>query len=188
MSSYTITIAPNDNSGNTTTLLVDASGDEVRITDVHLHAGDGLSAGRLPVVDFGLLLQAIRPTAAAPAQIAATPTPIVDTEPRQRRGGRAATPRTAVKPARAARSSKTARAATGTQEATRTVKQTPRRTPKTAEATAPAGGRAYRRMPEDIRAVLAQAATATAVADHYGVPRHTATGWVRRVRREDATS
>ena len=59
MDSYTITIAPNDDSGNSTTLVVDTSGDQVRITDVHLHAAGGLSGGTMPTVDFGLLLRAV---------------------------------------------------------------------------------------------------------------------------------
>jgi hypothetical protein len=48
----------------------------------------------------------------------------------------------------------------------------------------PAPARAYRRMP-DTRAVVAvwrKGRTAMAVANHFGVPRHTATGWLRRLR------
>jgi hypothetical protein len=52
MDSYTITIAPNDDSGAATRLVVDTSGDQVRITDVHLHAPQGLSSGHIPTVDF----------------------------------------------------------------------------------------------------------------------------------------
>ena len=59
MDSYTITIAPNDDSGAATRLVVDTSGDQVRITDVHLHAPLGLSSGHIPTVDFALLLQAV---------------------------------------------------------------------------------------------------------------------------------
>lgn len=59
MDSYTITIAPNDDSGAATRLVIDASGGQVRITDVHLHAPQGLSSGHVPTVDFDLLLQAV---------------------------------------------------------------------------------------------------------------------------------
>jgi type IV secretory pathway VirB10-like protein len=59
MDSYTITIAPNDDSGSTTRLVVDSSDGQVRITDVHLHAAEGLSSGHIPSVDFGLLLLAV---------------------------------------------------------------------------------------------------------------------------------
>jgi hypothetical protein len=65
MDSYTITIAPNDDSGAATRLVVDTSGDQVRITDVHLHAPHGLSSGHIPTVDFDLLLQAVTGTVTA---------------------------------------------------------------------------------------------------------------------------
>jgi transposase len=40
-------------------------------------------------------------------------------------------------------------------------------------------------MPEadEVVAAYRQTGSTTAVAEHYGVPRHTATGWVRRLRR-----
>lgn len=46
--------------------------------------------------------------------------------------------------------------------------------------------RAYRRMPDpaEVLAAYAQAGSITALAQHYGVPRHTANGWARRLRRE----
>jgi hypothetical protein len=47
MDSYTITIAANDDSGAATRLVVDTSGDRIRITDVHLHAPHGLSSGHM---------------------------------------------------------------------------------------------------------------------------------------------
>lgn len=65
MDSYTITIAPNDDSGAATRLVIDASGGQVRITDVHLHAPHGLSSGHIPTVDFDLLLQAVTGTMTA---------------------------------------------------------------------------------------------------------------------------
>jgi len=65
MDSYTITITPNDDSGAATRLVVDTSGDQVRITDVHLHAPRGLASGHIPTVDFDLLLQAVTGTATA---------------------------------------------------------------------------------------------------------------------------
>lgn len=191
MSSYTITIAPNDGSGNTTTMLVDTSGDGVRITDVHLHAGDGLSNGRLPVVDFGLLLQAIQPGRAAiaePTTAAPTPSP-TKTTPRRRGSPSPAAESTVAKPYRAERSKSSAGAPTKASSTARAAaKQTSTRTRKKVEPAKPTSGtRAYRKMPDDIRQVLGQAGTAGAVADHYGVPRHTANGWVRRVRQEDVS-
>jgi transposase-like protein len=41
-------------------------------------------------------------------------------------------------------------------------------------------------MPEaaEVLSAYEQAGTITALAEHYGVPRHTVTGWARRLRRE----
>jgi hypothetical protein len=128
MDSYTITIAPNDDSGSTTRLVVDSSGGQVRITDVHLHAADGLSSGHIPSVDFGLLLLAVTggghspdTAGSAPAAVAAvgatgpavgeiessapnaeepdaTPAP-VSAAARRRRAAKAAPPRASSAPA-----------------------------------------------------------------------------------------
>jgi len=45
-------------------------------------------------------------------------------------------------------------------------------------------GRAYRKMPDPDEVVAAWEETGkvSAVAEHFGVPRHTATGWLRRLR------
>jgi hypothetical protein len=50
--------------------------------------------------------------------------------------------------------------------------------------------RPYRRMPEadEVLATLDRLGTVTAVAEHYGVPRHTAQGWVSRIRKSQGTS
>jgi hypothetical protein len=67
-------------------------------------------------------------------------------------------------------------------------------TPPTAEPATPQAhgetshndskGRAYRRMPPplELRGVHERVGTITAVATHYGVPRHTAQGWIARLR------
>ncbi|WP_432832687.1 hypothetical protein [Dactylosporangium sp. CA-092794] len=47
---------------------------------------------------------------------------------------------------------------------------------------APLPTRAYRRMPDDLAEVYTQARSVNAVAAHYGVPRHTAQGWMIRLR------
>jgi hypothetical protein len=61
-------------------------------------------------------------------------------------------------------------------------------TKKPATAPAATGGRVYRRMPEDFTAVYQQASTPAAIADHYGVPRHTAHGWIRRAKATNAAT
>ena len=298
VNSYTITIAPNDDSGHTTTLVVDTSGDEVLITDVHLRAPGGLAGGQMPTVDFSLLLRAIA-TPAAPAQIAATPVenPVVaepevsdtsdasptaptqspttpsssadadeeqdtapggtegttstaagdttptatgdtaaaaagDTAPtapaaavvpkprrRPRTTPAAAEPEAAPAPApapaprergrrtpkagttpRAARTkaaATTTKAAATTKAATTKAASTKAASTKAGSTTAGkaarnasakktavggSGGRVYRRMPEDLPTVYRQTGSTAAIADHYGVPRHTAQGWLRRIR------
>lgn len=86
-----------------------------------------------------------------------------------RRRDRMAPPRPAAMSTSAARTAKPARARERRQSA------------RTAAATE---GRAYRRMPDDIAAVFAETGGVTAVARHYGVPRHTAQGWIGRLRRQ----
>ncbi|TDC65769.1 hypothetical protein E1258_04605 [Micromonospora sp. KC207] len=52
----------------------------------------------------------------------------------------------------------------------------------------PGTGRVYRRSPDDLESVYQQAGSPAALADHYNVPRHTAQGWIRTLRRRQATS
>jgi hypothetical protein len=46
-------------------------------------------------------------------------------------------------------------------------------------------GRAYRRMPpaEEVMAAYEQVGSVSGLADHFSVPRHTAQGWARQLRR-----
>ncbi|NJC70767.1 hypothetical protein HC031_13730 [Planosporangium thailandense] len=101
-------------------------------------------------------------------QASSAPQPIVPSP-------RAGRPSQAKKPARTApakkalsrsRQSKAERAAVPAQSAT--------------------GRRAYRRMPEpaEVLAAYREVGGTTALARHYGVPRHTATGWLRRLRNQ----
>nr|WP_052165599.1 hypothetical protein [Micromonospora purpureochromogenes] len=54
------------------------------------------------------------------------------------------------------------------------------------EAATTTTGRVYRRSPSDLASVYQQAGSVAAVADHYNVPRHTAQGWIRTLRRRQA--
>jgi hypothetical protein len=223
MDSYTITIAPNDDSGATTTLVVDTSGEQVRITDMHLHAAGGIAGGTMPTVDFGLLLRAVgaAPSAQpsigtapadapalvetvaspvddgdAPSVAAEEPTPVKATRPRRAKRAPAAAAVAEPAPARtrraraakagAPREAGTGRrrraAAAATTTAAPETAPTKKATAKKASAAATGGGRQYRRMPEDFPSVYQQTSSATAIAEHYGVPRHTAQGWIRRVK------
>ena len=203
MSSYTIIITPNDDTATTTRLELEISGDQVVLTDLHVHASNGLPAGKLPAIDYDLLLRALSPAA---------PTP---TLPRLSAGNRNAQPAAATggeyvtevdeSPAtsapRARRRSAGAGSArpakTGQRRRGRATTAEPdaapvtatRRGRKPAAATSGAvangangAGRAYRRMPDDFAARYEQAGSATVLANQYDVPRHTVHGWVKRLR------
>lgn len=184
MSKYVITITP-DNDGATgvdtahTTVRVDTSTGQTRITELTVRAGGGggLAPGDLPPVDLDLLVQAL--TAPAPAALPAA-------EPVQAAtAGRAPEPVAdvvePVAPARRPRKA-AARKAAGRQA---TGRKAAGRKAATKKAQKAAGGaRAYRRMPEpgEVMAAYQEAGTITGVADHFGVPRHTVAGWARRLR------
>lgn len=158
MTTYTITITPEGADGTTTSLRLDVTRGVATLTDVHLHAGAGLSRGQLPAIDYAMLLRAVGQETAAPAKAAgAGKAAGRGRQPakRTRRAGPAAEPAKVTRARVAAK--KTARGAGGE-------------------------GRAYRRMPEDLATVFNRLGGASAVAEHYGVPRHTVQGWLRRLR------
>lgn len=215
MTSYTITITPDDDSATTTTLRLDTADGGVKLTDLHLHAGNGLSTGVLPAIDYGLLLRAITPTTPTPIltapptvhEIGATPasnTETVavqqpDTPQSQTRAGRATARRAPNKATPAAtepvtkprtrRGSTTGKKSAPSGASAGRAKKTAKPAPaKKATRAATASGRAYRRMPHDFATVYQQTGSAAAAADHYGVPRHTAHGWIRRLREQSAAT
>jgi hypothetical protein len=173
MSSYTITITPDDTTRASTTVRVDVTDDAARITELLVKAGgpNGLAAHQLPAIDLDLLLRAIQPAAAPPAlrgsRRSVTRAESTSDESTTRR--RAGTRRQRGAKATAAKEAP-AKAARGT----RTV----------AKKSASGGERAYRRAPGDLVQVFSDLGGVTAVAKHYGVPRHTAQSWVRRLRNE----
>jgi hypothetical protein len=212
MSSYTITITPDDTSRASTTLRVDVSNNTPRITELLVRAGaaTGLSAQQLPAVDLDLLLRAVTP-AAVPALVhaaeAETTAPAVPEtaepeapQPRAEaaasvpaRATRRAAATTAAPRKRAARKQTEPTAATarsaGGRSATeargaKKAAKSARTASGKATAAASSGDRAYRRAPDDLAQAFQQAGGVTAVARHYGVPRHTAQSWVRRLRQQ----
>ncbi|MEU8299743.1 hypothetical protein AB0C04_21020 [Micromonospora sp. NPDC048909] len=79
---------------------------------------------------------------------------------------------------------------TGTRKATAVAKatNTTRKSKQTAKDEASTGkGRSYRRSPSDLESVYQQAGSVAGVADHYDVPRHTAQGWIRTLRRRQTS-
>lgn len=167
MSTYNITITPQDDPRIQTTVSVEVegTGHAVRVTEMTVRAveGAGLPGARLPAVDVELLLRAILPPEAAEA---------AEPEPRAR-AGRAAR----ITPGRGKRTAPEAR------EAKRTTPAVRRSAAKAAKATN-GNIRAYRRMPDDVVNTYAELHSITALAAHYGVPRHTAQGWMNRLRKQ----
>jgi hypothetical protein len=227
VSSYTITIAPDDHTRATTTLRVEVSDTTARLTELLVRAGDGdgLTAGQLPAVDLDQLLLAVTPaTTAAIAATAPTaptvaetpnrpePTPPPVAEPvaavaepqpapaeaaptagaakKSLTGARPRRSTTARKKTPAAGTKPSARASGSTKatKATRASKAAKTAAAKTTAETSASRERVYRRAPEDLAEVYQQAGSAAALADHYGVPRHTAYGWIRTLRRDNTTT
>ncbi|MER7894465.1 hypothetical protein ABTX15_32170 [Micromonospora sp. NPDC094482] len=222
MTSYTITIAPDDPSQATTTLTVELNGASARITELLVRAGDGdgLTPGQIPTVDLDLLLKAVTPTVDGQQAITMLPSPaaddatnpkddertVPDTQPAQAADivtSVADEPATPI-PAKSdttevAVPKQTSRAKAQATRATRTggrkaaavakATNTTRKTKQTAKAEPSTGkGRSYRRSPSDLESVYQQAGGVAALADHYDVPRHTAQGWIRTLRRRQASS
>ena len=166
MSGYTVTITPSGGqSGPQTTIQVDTTSGAARVTELTVRAGgSGLAPQELPVIDLAALVAALAPGSAAPALTAAPSAPVAT--------------QAASAPATRGRRGRKAAA-----EAPKKATRGRRRSAAAAEAPAKAG-RAYRRMPaqEEVLAAWNETRSATQVANHFGVPRHTATGWLRRLR------
>jgi hypothetical protein len=160
MSSYIIVITPDSteqrapNTAPQTTIKVDTSSGEPRVTEVSIRSTtpDGLPTGATPVVDLELLVHALtsgtREPSSAPVAVTVAPT----------------TPG----------SHQTASEPEGT------------RPPPARETSASRSGRTYRRMPDtaEVLAVYERIGTVTGMAKHFGVPRHTAQGWMARIRKQ----
>jgi hypothetical protein len=126
---------------------------------------------------------------AGAGRTAASRTPAKRTTAKQTAAKQAAAKKTAAKAAtgtgrgrKAATASAAGARSGGTGRATKRTAGTA--AARTATRGAQGTGRAYRRAPDDIAEVFAQAPSATALARHYGVPRHTVQGWLRRLRSE----
>jgi hypothetical protein len=186
MSRYIITITPDGGGAAAhTTVRVDTSSGQTRVTELTVEAGSGagLAPADLPPIDLDLLVRALTAPARVPAVTAAAAPVVSTSEPaavepatavRQRRRASAAP----AKSAKASNAKKTTRAGAG-----RNAAANAKKTAAAGKATA-GGGRAYRRMPEPdlVMDAYRQTGSITALAEHFGVPRHTVTGWARRLR------
>jgi hypothetical protein len=160
MSSYTITITPDSTEQHTpntapqTTIRVDTSSGEPRITEVSIRSTtpDGLLAGAAPVVDLELLVRAltseVRESGSTPASLTVARTASGSHQTASDPVG------TRPAPAREASASRSGR--------------TYRRMPDTAE----------------VLAAYEQIGTVTGMAQYFGVPRHTAQAWMARIRKQ----
>lgn len=156
---------------------VEASGGVHRIAEITMRSNGpaGLTVSSLPEIDLEAIGQALiggagASRASSSAVGAGAATGVVG--PSAPAGGRVTT----------RRRSDTQQSVDGSADHGRLAAVQP------AEATRYQGtgsGRAYRRMPdaEEVRAVYEAAGTVTGVAEHYGVPRHTAKGWIGRLRK-----
>jgi hypothetical protein len=186
VSSYTITITPDDDRLASTTLRVETGAPVGRITELLVRAGsgDGLSARALPPIDLDLVARALTSESAQRPPSVAT-----------RDTGAAAAPAAKPVPASATPDPTPARPSRSTSG--RAQRRTPgkraaaggrRRSSVTSAETSGGAQRAYRRAPDDLPEVYAQSGSVTVVARHYGVPRHTAQGWVGRLRSQGAVT
>jgi hypothetical protein len=184
MSGYTVTItAHGAQAGSQTTIEVDTASGSPRITELTVRPADGtgLSPDQLPLVDLPALILALTPPATpAIAAAPATESPAIAAAPAARTRGSRSRPAKAAAGAQPTRGSRRR----GSAEERTTPARGRRRAAATAEPAEARSGRAYRRMPDQDQVVAAyqQAGSVTAVAEHFGVPRHTATGWLRRLR------
>jgi hypothetical protein len=165
VASFTITVTPDDGAGAQTTIRVKTAPGSARITELTVKAagGGGLSPDELSAVDLDALIAAIAPTGTTTITELPTEMPA----------------RLPGKPGRRAKATDTraagAKAANGK----------PRRAAAATDGErSETGRRAYRRMPEvdEVLDAYRRVGGTTALARYFGVPRHTATGWLRRLR------
>jgi hypothetical protein len=186
---YTITIAPNDDeTGPLTTIRVDTGSGSARITELTVRAveGAGLSPQQLPAVNLEQLIAALAPPAATAIAAGAHAEPAAASADRaapEVSAQPAAAPEPSAPPTRAGRSTRAKKA--GRKAPARKAPSRARQAgAEKAAGQSATGRRAYRRMPEagDVLAAYREVGGTTALARHFGVPRHTATGWLRRLR------
>ncbi|MFC0532107.1 hypothetical protein [Phytohabitans kaempferiae] len=211
MSRFVITIAPDNTAAGDadnafTTVRVDTSTGQARITEltVRAAAGGGLTATDLPPIDMNLLIRALtvaaQPQALPSVTPASTPAPAADRvdEPERAVAAPVSAEPSAAAPRRRARkgaagTGSARKTAAGKSGARRATAKKATAAKKTAKATARGGSapdstatapRPYRRMPEpeQVMDVYRLTGSIAAVADHFGVPRHTVAGWARRLR------
>jgi hypothetical protein len=187
MTGFTITITPNDDPGAQTSIHVETAVGSARITELTVRAADGgtLSPDQLAAVNLDALVAAVAPatmSAARDEPAGSVEGGPVAAPPAGRPESTESTGSTAATPATASTASVASNPTRGRSKSVE--RRTAGRKVSHVASEQSNGRRAYRRMPE-VREVLdayRQVGGTTALARHYGVPRHTATGWLRRLR------
>jgi len=200
VSSYSITITTDEATNASTTLHanVGANGRILELT-VRANGPEGFTPEELPAFDLRRLISAV--ILAVPTSAVIEAAPMADALPavdytaapagRKSAGGRAARKangrkaagRAKAAPRKAATRETAGERQSGARGGRRATKTAGKATAaKATAAMADRETRAYRRMPDDVVAVFQQAGGVTRTAEHYGVPRHTAQGWIRRLR------
>jgi hypothetical protein len=180
VASFTITVTPDDGAGAQTTIRVKTAPGSARITELTVKAagGGGLSPDELSAVDLDALIAAVAPTGTTTLTAMTTemggevPIEVPSDMPD------AASSRLPGKPDRRAKAADVRAAET------KAAKGKPRQTAAADAGRSDTGRRAYRRMPEvdQVLDAYRRVGGTTALARYFGVPRHTATGWLRRLR------
>jgi len=177
MSTYTIAVTPESGDQVQLRIRVEIGAETSRILEMSVSAAgpDGLSIGVLPGVDLEAIgrLLITGSGVGIGRRAAGRPDPQPDTT-------QTPTPTGAPTPAGAPARTRQRAAKAEPKKAVRTTRR-----PKAA-AGAEQQGRAYRRMPDDVLETLERLGSVTKLAQHYEVPRHTAQGWVGRLRRTQA--
>jgi hypothetical protein len=169
---YIVTIAPVASDGSIADaksqmlVRIEVSDGEPHVVELTVRAATGvdLTSAQLPPIDIERLAQAFGSQPGDGGLV--TRSRAAASRPARRSGGRSA--------ARTAAASRTSNSTAAPSTAA----------PSTAgDVTA---ARAYRRMPEaaDLQKVYADVGSIAGVAKHYGVPTHTAQGWIGRLRRK----
>ena len=184
MKQYVVTISPvpeDDSTVDATPQMIvriDVTRGGAHVVELTVRASTGadLATGQLPSIDLERL-----------AQVFGSPTA----------PGAAAVEAAAAAPAASSASSAPSPATSGpAARPTRRSTARPSRRPVSATETRAAAdrditsARAYRRMPDpdELRATYSEIGSIAGVAKHYGVPTHTAQGWIGRLRRLGSTA
>ncbi|QIS22162.1 hypothetical protein [Nocardia terpenica] len=181
MSKYTVVIVRGEQHGGVDrcprlTMYIDTSAPNPRVTGVSVSSGgaDGLTAGNLPDIDLPTIVEALisRVSASNMHSQLKLFEGSVDNSDETKKAARSSSER----------AEPDAGSVAGVRAATPSLLESP-------GSEGPSAGRAYRKMPDpdELRENLRKIGTVTGLAKYYQVPRHTAQGWVGRLKKLNST-